>query len=101
LHNAYPLIVTARSPDGLLLGYVCAFRDDAFTAMLGKLIVRLQAPSALASDKVSSSGWKTSFQVCRSTAKPWTTHDGTMLLRGLWLSVSTGRDARHVQASTS
>jgi GNAT superfamily N-acetyltransferase len=42
-HNAYPLIVTARSSDGLLVGYASAFSDDAFTTMLGELIVR---PSA-------------------------------------------------------
>lgn len=39
-HNAYPLIVTARSSDGLLVGYASAFSDGAFTTMLGELIVR-------------------------------------------------------------
>ena len=39
-HNAYPLIVTARSSDGLLVGYASAFIDGAFTTMLSKLIVR-------------------------------------------------------------
>jgi GNAT superfamily N-acetyltransferase len=41
--NAYPLIVTARSPDGLLVGHASAFSYGAFTTMLGELIVR---PSA-------------------------------------------------------
>ncbi|RYZ89806.1 MAG: N-acetyltransferase [Proteobacteria bacterium] len=35
-----PLIVTARSSDGLLVGYTSAFSDGAFTTMLGELIVR-------------------------------------------------------------
>lgn len=41
--NAYPLIVTARSPNGLLLGYASAFSGGAFTTMLGELIVRPDA----------------------------------------------------------
>ena len=39
-HKANPLIVTARSSDGLLVGYASAFSDGAFTTMLGELIVR-------------------------------------------------------------
>jgi hypothetical protein len=36
---AYPFIAHARSVDGRLLGYVSAFRDQAFSTMLGELVV--------------------------------------------------------------
>ena len=39
-YAAYPLVVHARSDDGVLLGYVSAFSDGAFTTMLGELVVR-------------------------------------------------------------
>lgn len=38
--NAYPLIVIAQSPDGLLLGYASAFSHGDFTTMLGDPIMR-------------------------------------------------------------
>lgn len=36
---AYPFIAHARSMDGKLLGYVSAFSDQAFSTMLGELVV--------------------------------------------------------------
>lgn len=39
-YDAYPLVVHARADDGLLLGYVSAFSDGAFSTMLGELVVR-------------------------------------------------------------
>ena len=41
--RAYPLVVHARSHEGVLLGYVSAFSDGAFTTMLGELVVRPNA----------------------------------------------------------
>lgn len=37
--TAYPFIAHARSMDGKLLGYVSAFSDQAFSTMLGELVV--------------------------------------------------------------
>jgi len=37
--SAYPLVAHARSRTGLLLGYVSAFSDRAFSTMLGELVV--------------------------------------------------------------
>lgn len=45
-NTAYPLVVHARSDGGLLLGYVSAFSDGAFTTMLGELVVRPAAQGA-------------------------------------------------------
>lgn len=45
-NTAYPLVVHARSDEGLLLGYVSAFSDGAFTTMLGELVVRPAAQGA-------------------------------------------------------
>jgi len=40
-YQAYPLVVHARrADDGVLLGYVSAFSDGAFSTMLGELVVR-------------------------------------------------------------
>lgn len=39
-YHAYPLAVHARADDGMLLGYVSAFSDGAFSTMLGELVVR-------------------------------------------------------------
>lgn len=41
--GAYPLVVHARSDEGVLLGYVSAFSDGVFTTMLGELVVRPDA----------------------------------------------------------
>lgn len=37
--SAYPLVAHARSRSGLLLGYVSAFSDHAFSTVLGELVV--------------------------------------------------------------
>lgn len=42
-YAAYPLVVHARSGKGVLLGYVSAFSDGAFSTMLGELVVRPDA----------------------------------------------------------
>lgn len=42
-NRAYPLVVHARSHEGVLLGYVSAFSDGAFTTMLGELVVHPNA----------------------------------------------------------
>jgi GNAT superfamily N-acetyltransferase len=39
---AYPLVVHARETSGLLIGYLSAFSDGAFSTMLGELIVHNQ-----------------------------------------------------------
>ncbi len=41
--SAYPLVAHARSPSGMLLGYVSAFSDHAFSTMLGELVVHPEA----------------------------------------------------------
>lgn len=41
--SAYPYIAHARSPSGMLLGYVSAFSDRAFSTMLGELVVHADA----------------------------------------------------------
>ena len=41
--TAYPFIAHARSPSGMLLGYVSAFSDRAFSTMLGELVVHSNA----------------------------------------------------------
>lgn len=37
---AYPIIAYCREVDGLLVGYVSAFTDGAFSTFLGELLVR-------------------------------------------------------------
>ncbi len=37
---AYPLVAHCRDDKGLLIGYVSAFTDGAFTAFVGELVVR-------------------------------------------------------------
>lgn len=37
--SAYPLVAHARTPSGMLVGYVSAFSDRAFSTMLGELVV--------------------------------------------------------------
>ncbi len=44
--RAYPLIAHARSDEGMLLGYVSAFSDGAFSTMLGELLVHPSARSS-------------------------------------------------------
>jgi GNAT superfamily N-acetyltransferase len=41
--NAYPFVAHARSPSGMLVGYVSAFSDRAFSTMLGELVVHPEA----------------------------------------------------------
>lgn len=38
--SAYPIIAYCRDSDGLLIGYVSAFTDCAFSTFVGELIVR-------------------------------------------------------------
>lgn len=72
--NSYLLIVTARSSDGLLVGYASAFSDGAFTTMLGELIVRPGSqPQRLGIGRSLIRGWKASSQAYRSTSKRWAT----------------------------
>ena len=40
---AYPFVAHARSKSGVLLGYVSAFSDRAFSTMLGELVVHPEA----------------------------------------------------------
>jgi GNAT superfamily N-acetyltransferase len=40
---AYPFVAHARSEGGVLLGYVSAFSDRAFSTMLGELVVHPEA----------------------------------------------------------
>jgi len=42
---AYPFIAHARSKNGKLLGYISAFSDQAFSTMLGELVVHPEAQS--------------------------------------------------------
>ncbi len=39
---AYPLVAHCRDENGLLIGYVSAFTDGAFSTFIGELIVRPQ-----------------------------------------------------------
>jgi GNAT superfamily N-acetyltransferase len=38
--SAYPIIAHCRNADGLLIGYVSAFTDGAFSTFVGELVVR-------------------------------------------------------------
>lgn len=38
--SAYPLIAYCRDSEGLLIGYVSAFSDGAFSTFVGELVVR-------------------------------------------------------------
>ena len=38
--SAYPIIAYCRNSDGLLVGYVSAFTDGAFSTFVGELVVR-------------------------------------------------------------
>lgn len=38
--SAYPIIAHCRDSDGLLVGYVSAFTDGAFSTFVGELVVR-------------------------------------------------------------
>ncbi len=38
--SAYPIIAYCRDSDGLLIGYVSAFTDGAFSTFVGELVVR-------------------------------------------------------------
>jgi GNAT superfamily N-acetyltransferase len=41
--SAYPLVAHARSHSGMLVGYVSAFSDRAFSTLLGELVVHPEA----------------------------------------------------------
>lgn len=41
--NAYPFIAHARSESGELVGYISAFSDQAFSTLLGELVVHPNA----------------------------------------------------------
>ncbi len=38
--SAYPMIAYCRDSDGLLVGYISAFTDGAFSTFVGELVVR-------------------------------------------------------------